>query len=364
MTRRVPVRVCIDGVEWASCIADQPRPDLLDAGHGDGCHAFTLVLPPQVMDGGTHRLTVEADGLPLLGTPVDLVLPNLNYRPLPPPVPLPPKGVAICAIARNEGPYLLEWLAYHRVIGVEHFLIFDNDSTDGMSQMLKRLSGEGWLEVVSWPDQPNRSAQEPAYTAGIARLEGRVRWVAFIDLDEFIQPLGCDTIQAVMTDYQGVGGLLLPWRIFGSGGRMEPGEGLVMERFTRRAPDRHPTNALVKSLLRPELVTRVGVHTSALSQGFLVDEHFSVAGTHGDPDRHVVVNAKRLILNHYFCKSWKEWEIKRNRGQATAVPGSPSHIRPDSDFHSHDINDVVDTGILRFRDRVRAEMARLAALLA
>lgn len=361
--QRLTVRVLVDGVEQAAAIADQYRPDLEDAGIGDGAHAFTLVLPPQAMDGKPHQLVVEVEGAPLLGTPVDVVLPNLHYSPLPAPNPVPPIGLAICAIAKDEDSYLLEWLAYHRVVGVDHFTIFDNDSSDTTSHILSRLSRLGWLDHVPWPTQPDRTPQEPAYQEGVRRLNGRARWVAFIDLDEFIQPLGNDDVRAVLADYQGVGGLMLPWRIFGSGGRQVAGDGLVMERFTRRATEGHPVNATVKTIARPELVTRVGVHTPGLSAGFLVDENFTVAGAHGDPDRHVVPQARRLVLNHYFCKSWQEWERKRDRGIATALPGSPTHIRPDSHFHSHDVNDVEDKTILRFRDRVRAEMQRLAAAL-
>ncbi|SNS23009.1 MULTISPECIES: glycosyltransferase family 2 protein [unclassified Azospirillum] len=361
--RRVAVRILLDGVELATDIADQYRPDLEDAGIGDGSHAFTLVLPPHVMDGKSHQLRVEAEGMPLLGTPVEVLLPNLRYEPLPPPDALVPINLAICAIAKDEGPYLLEWLAYHRVIGVDHFLICDNDSSDGTSQILARLARQGWLEHVPWPTRPGRTPQEPAYQEGVRRLSGRARWVAFIDLDEFILPLGSDDIHTVLADYQGVGGLMLPWRVFGSGGRREAGDGLVMERFTQRAQGAHPVNCSVKTIARPNLVARVGVHTPGLSQGFLVDENFTVAGTHGDPDRHVVLQPKRLVLNHYFCKSWQEWERKRDRGIATALPGSPTHIRPDSHFYSHDVNEVEDRAILRFRDRVRAEMQNLSQLI-
>ena len=38
--------------------------------------------------------------------------------------------LAIGAIVKNEGPYLLEWIAFHRVVGVDRFFIADNASTD------------------------------------------------------------------------------------------------------------------------------------------------------------------------------------------------------------------------------------------
>jgi hypothetical protein len=39
--------------------------------------------------------------------------------------------IAICAIFKDEAPFLLEWLAFHRMIGVDLFVLYDNGSNDG-----------------------------------------------------------------------------------------------------------------------------------------------------------------------------------------------------------------------------------------
>ncbi|MEO0944249.1 MAG: FkbM family methyltransferase, partial [Pseudomonadota bacterium] len=44
---------------------------------------------------------------------------------------------------KNEGPYLLEWLAYHRSIGIQGYIVFTNDCTDGTDLMLDRLDEMG-----------------------------------------------------------------------------------------------------------------------------------------------------------------------------------------------------------------------------
>ena len=38
---------------------------------------------------------------------------------------------------KNEGPYILEWLAYHRIVGFEDFLIYTNDCEDGTTEILE-----------------------------------------------------------------------------------------------------------------------------------------------------------------------------------------------------------------------------------
>ena len=40
---------------------------------------------------------------------------------------------------RNEGPYLWEWVAYHRMIGFHDIIVFQNDSNDGTDQILRLL---------------------------------------------------------------------------------------------------------------------------------------------------------------------------------------------------------------------------------
>lgn len=56
------------------------------------------------------------------------------------------------AIARDEGRYIEEWIAHHHGLGIGRFVIYDNDSSDGMAQ---RLGGNprlaGIVEVVPWP---------------------------------------------------------------------------------------------------------------------------------------------------------------------------------------------------------------------
>ncbi|WP_413851471.1 glycosyltransferase family 2 protein, partial [Tateyamaria sp.] len=49
---------------------------------------------------------------------------------------------------RNEGAFLLEWLAHHRAVGVDHFVVFSNDCDDGTDDMLDKLAELGWLTHV------------------------------------------------------------------------------------------------------------------------------------------------------------------------------------------------------------------------
>ena len=55
--------------------------------------------------------------------------------------------VAICAIAKNEGPYLREWVAYHHLLGFDPIIVYDHESDDESPGAL-HLEDRGVVEVV------------------------------------------------------------------------------------------------------------------------------------------------------------------------------------------------------------------------
>src|SRR5208283_5168867 len=94
--------------------------------------------------------------------------------------------LAICAVAKNEAVYLPEWIAFHSLQGVSDFLIFDNQSTDNTKEVLAQIARHVPVSVVDWPGDNYYKMQMDAYREGAERLIGRVDWVAFIDIDEFL----------------------------------------------------------------------------------------------------------------------------------------------------------------------------------
>ena len=61
--------------------------------------------------------------------------------------------LAICAIAKNEGPYFHEWIEWHRKQGVEKFYIYDNESTDGTREVLEPYIASGLADFTYFPGQ-------------------------------------------------------------------------------------------------------------------------------------------------------------------------------------------------------------------
>jgi len=129
--------------------------------------------------------------------------------------------LSICAIFKNEARYLKEWIEYHKLVGIDHFYLYDNGSRDRSLEILLPYIKEGLVTCVPWPDRvPNHdeknvanwalSTQLPAYE-NAAKYRGLkdTRWLVFIDVDEFLVPVQGDTISDVLERYDEYPGLQL-----------------------------------------------------------------------------------------------------------------------------------------------------------
>jgi len=95
--------------------------------------------------------------------------------------------LAIAAMFQNEGPYIKEWIEYHRMVGVDHFWLYNDASTDNWHEVLAPYISEGVVEVVDWPSGSFLNFINTQWRAAIDAIEkanGCAKWLAFIDIDE------------------------------------------------------------------------------------------------------------------------------------------------------------------------------------
>ncbi|MES2494808.1 MAG: glycosyltransferase family 2 protein [Pseudomonadota bacterium] len=272
-------------------------------------------------------------------------------------------GVTLCAIARNEGPYLLEWIAWHRLLGIERIVLYSNESDDGSDDLLARLGALGVIDYRPWPGVEGRSSQLAAYQDAIVRCE--TRWIAFLDLDEFMNLKSDDSVGDFLMRFPpDVGAIGLNWRLFGSAGQASKAPGLVVERFTRAAPRDHGFSRQTKTIAIAADIYKVTAHRVRLMHGR--GRYVDAAGAPLDPGRGFApVNHALIQINHYVLKSREEFESKRARGSALRAVGDPSKFthRDGRYFEDHDRNEELDESILRRVARLHKEIAALEALL-
>lgn len=274
--------------------------------------------------------------------------------------------IVICAIFKNEAPYILEWVAYHRAIQVDHFVIYDNESTDSTGEILKQLEKAGIITYVYWPSQPNEDNQSAAYRDATHRFLGKCEWIGFIDADEFIVPHQHLDLHSFLSNYQDVAAIAINWKIFGSSGHATKIDGLVIERFARCAASDFSVNGHFKTIAKIDLIKDVAIHICKFNennQNYVYPDRYAVQPDSIGHGLHI--DHSLIQVNHYFTKSREEWKLKRARGKANVPPNVPIRfkIRPDQTFDRHDRNEEEDLQIFRFLVYTRQEIKFLNNLV-
>lgn len=208
--------------------------------------------------------------------------------------------LSIAAIFQNEARFLKEWIEYHKLVGVEHFWLYNNDSSDNYIDALNPYILDGTVELFYWPDiWPDIvfpfGCQSNAYNDAISRALHKTEWLALIDLDEFIVPLQHSSIsKTINKHFKKECGLYIEWLNFGSSDveKLQPNE-LMIEKLTGCASFDHPHNRFRKSIVRPVFVS--GCYNPHLCE--------YIQGMHRE-DKKV---DKHLRINHYWCRD--EWYL-------------------------------------------------------
>ncbi len=262
----------------------------------------------------------------------------------------PGLGLAVVVIIRDEAPYLPEWLAYHHALGVQHFFIYDNGSTDELQTVIEPWLNHGLVTLVHWPLP---GGQIDAYSHALRFYGPSVDWLAFFDVDEFVVPLVDDDIPALLARFGDAADVRIPRVDFGFSGRREPASELTIEAFTEvadvfgRDPSKPPR---VKSVVQPRSISSVGIHTATVAD--------DARDADGQPVPTQTVGKAcwpYVQLNHYYTRSFAEFEAKRFRGSATG-----RIARPPIPFDLPALR--MDTTAARFADRTRATLDRIGSL--
>ena len=93
------------------------------------------------------------------------------------------EGLAFVLIAKNEAPYIEEWINFHHKQGVSHFIIYDNESEDNLREVLKPYIDSG---LVTYHALTGKARQFDAYNLAVLDYGRKFKYMAFIDADEFV----------------------------------------------------------------------------------------------------------------------------------------------------------------------------------
>ncbi len=225
--------------------------------------------------------------------------------------------VSICAIFKNESPYIREWVEYNHAIGIDHFYMYDNNSSDDSLSVLKPYIDSGLVTLLPWEKD---HAQMEAYADMVNRFSSETNWIGFIDLDELIIPIQQNSIKDFLIPFEkNRGSVLIYWKMFTSSGKM----------------DRDPNNFFSEdfTVCWPKLMN-IGKCFYNTAYEFVPDYeknnvfhhmlYTKYKNTYFPPvnvqDNVCIKGINRLKgdapiqINHYFTKSYQEYLIKKSKG--------------------------------------------------
>ena len=177
----------------------------------------------------------------------------------------------IVTTMKNEGPFMLEWIAFNLAIGFDDFLIYTNDCADGTDAIATRLQDLGIATHVDNNDRNiGHKGREMSPQRAALRLAPKTEhyaaadWVICADADEFLN-IRCGMSLTDLVAKSGPSDAIsLCWKLFGNGSRRHYEDMPITEQFFGCAPEDRFTNfrgAGLKTLFRNNgTFERMGVH--------------------------------------------------------------------------------------------------------
>ena len=275
-------------------------------------------------------------------------------------------ALTVASIFKDEAPYLREWIEYHKMMGVEHFRLYNNDSEDDYLAVLNPYIQKGEVTLIDFPSSQKALSNWPLLTQwpscvdAIKYFTGKSKWLALIDVDEFLFPLESSNMVLFLEDYEMYPGVVLSWQCFGTSfvDKIFSGQ-LMIESFTLKAKELSVRNIPVKSIVRPDYVDIRSVawvpHTYFyLTNALAVFPDKQECLSNLDVSKWRICTEK-AVINHYVHRSEQYfWNVKipkklrmENGKTVTAAYAKSWH---------EDCNQVEDKKIFRFVPALKQKM--------
>jgi hypothetical protein len=259
--------------------------------------------------------------------------------------------LVIAAIFKNENPYLREWIEFHRLVGCDHFYLYDNDGGEEALGILEPYIDEGLVTHHPWMhfdgtrhDRPTfflaRDKNHLAFGHAAQNYRDQFEWIMKIDIDEFLVPLEGNDLRPILDHYTsdpGIRGIRIPRVNFGHSGHMTSPRGLVIESYTSREAELSDH----KDLGRGDYLSENKFSSSAHRWSYRL-----LKGGRTLREREVT----DMRVNHYYTKSLEEC-LQRQNTMLTRPVSKDQFLA-----QNQGLNTTSDQGMLRFVPELRLRL--------
>ena len=277
----------------------------------------------------------------------------------------PKYNFSVCAIFKNEELSLKQWIEYHLQIGVEHFYLYNNNSTDNFNEILKPYIENSIVTLVDWP--MTRAQQMPAYKDCYDQFKDETRWIAYIDLDEYITPFYETDIKKWISKFQNYPSVYIYWKMFGTSGVIHHDVNkLILEQYISCWENYY---VMGKSIINTDYdVYKFDIkYTHTLFGSVNLFGYKIPIPPINEFNKYVFLEIHRtglfskkftIQLNHYYSKSFYEYmDKKRARGDVAFEGEIAKQLKSDEVFYYFQ-NQCISTDykIFRFINELKLRM--------
>lgn len=252
--------------------------------------------------------------------------------------------LALVCIAKDEDPYIKEWVEYHRNIGFDDIYIYENNwecKTD-FPNFVHKIKFQG------------KAQQNPSYNHFLHYYSSDYDWCMFIDVDEFFVPYGYSDVKSCLSQYNDYLGVGFNWRLFGSNNldKVENNDYSVIRRFTKSqiGYNQHIKTCLNLKLIRTisdiNQVVFVNPHCTNISLNYNVIVNAQMSGYVYGPFNKINDDKIKIpYIAHFITKSKEECYDRRSKIRAD-TPTPRDNI--DQFWTEHNLNEVENYDVLNF----------------
>lgn len=273
--------------------------------------------------------------------------------------------VSICGIFRDEALYLKEWIEFHKIVGVDHFYLYNNFSNDNYLDVLEPYIENNLITLVDWPKE---HSQIEAYIDCINKYSSETEWLGFIDIDEFVVPNNTDNIFDFLKKFQRRPAVLIYWQLFGSSGKMNRNlNDLVTDDFFccwkkyygmgkcfYNTKYNYSTN---KNTTLHHMFWSSITNDKKLKISLPCVNEFDKVVINNFHQRVSLKYKKKdfpIQINHYHTKTWFEYQTKINRKGDVYFAENPKNLEY---FLAHDMKcETTDYHILKYMIKLKIAM--------
>jgi hypothetical protein len=288
----------------------------------------------------------------------------------------------VLASMRNEGPFLVEWLCWYRMLGFNDAVVVTNNCTDHSPELLDALQAAGWVQHIRHDVPAGEKITRAKLAAAAAhKTIRRANWLMICDVDEFLVIHRGAGLIGDLIDLKSPNpsylGMSISWRVFGTSDVDSYADRPVHRQFCKAHDAAHRSSRFFKSIFRlPSCFGALAEHSPNKFNPVFAAKKQALpnmvwVNSKGEPvpdwsadtpyfarlPQHLVTHEVAQI-NHYMLRSYETYRQKHG----TKSPVALSHRYRPAYFNAANSGTAVDTSALRYADRFDAVHAEAMAL--